>query len=45
MGSTPSPVDRQTIDQRIDELQDKQRGEGLDEADKAELRELLQARR
>ncbi|TWT18426.1 DNA primase [Luteimonas wenzhouensis] len=38
-------LDRQTIDQRIDELQDKQRGEGLDEADKAELRELLQARR
>ena len=38
-------LDRQTIDQRIAELQDKQRGEGLDEADKAELRELLQARR
>ena len=38
-------LDRQTLQQRIDELQDKQRGEGLDEADKAELRELLQARR
>ena len=38
-------LDRQTIDQRIDELREKQRGGGLDEADKAELRELLQARR
>ncbi len=38
-------LDRQTIQQRIDELQEKQRGQGLDGADKAELRELLQARR
>ena len=38
-------LDRQTLQQRIDELQEKQRGPGLDEADKAELRELLQARR
>ena len=37
-------LDRQTLQQRIDELQDKQRAQGLDEADKAELRELLQAR-
>ena len=38
-------LDRQTLQQRIDELQEKQRSPGLDEADKAELRELLQARR
>ncbi len=38
-------LDRQTLQQRVDELQDKQRGSGLDETDKAELRELLQARR
>jgi len=38
-------LDRQTLQQRVDELQDKQRGQGLDEADKAELRELLQTRR
>ena len=38
-------LDRQTLQQRIDELQDKQRGPGLDDADKAELRELLQSMR
>ena len=38
-------LDRQTLQQRVDELQEKQRGPGLDEADKTELRELLQARR
>ncbi|TYT26729.1 DNA primase [Luteimonas viscosa] len=37
-------LDRQTLQQRVDELQEKQRGEGLDDADKAELRELLQRR-
>jgi len=38
-------LNRQTLQQRIDELQDKQRGPGLDDADKAELRELLQSMR
>ena len=38
-------LDRQVLQQRIDELQEKQRGTGLDETDKTELRELLQARR
>src|SRR5690606_10362471 len=42
---TIAQLDRQTLQQRIDELQEKQRGPGLDEADKAELRELLQSRR
>mgnify|MGYP001221595536 CR=1 FL=1 len=37
-------LDRQTLHQRIDELQDKQRAQGLDDQDKAELRELLQGR-
>jgi DNA primase, catalytic core len=37
-------LERMMVQQRIDELQDKQRTSGLDEADKAELRELLQAR-
>ena len=37
-------LDRQTLSQRVDELLAKQREEGLDAADKAELRELLQAR-
>jgi DNA primase len=37
-------LDRQTLQQRIDELQAKL-GTGLDEAEKVELRELLQARR
>ncbi|MGY0652963.1 DNA primase [Luteimonas sp. A537] len=37
-------LDRQTLGQRVDELLAKQREEGLDAADKAELRELLQAR-
>ncbi len=37
-------LDRQTLQQRIDELQDKQRTTGLDDDDKNELRELLQAR-
>lgn len=37
-------LDRQTLQQRVDELQAKL-GTGLDEAEKAELRELLQARR
>ncbi|KAF1712153.1 DNA primase [Pseudoxanthomonas kalamensis DSM 18571] len=35
---------RQTLQQRLDELQKKQREIGLDEADKYELRALLQAR-
>jgi DNA primase len=37
-------LDRQTLLQRTDELQAKQREEGLDAVDKAELRELLLAR-
>ncbi|GAA4858219.1 DNA primase [Luteimonas vadosa] len=37
-------LDRLTLQQRIDELQAKQRESGLDEADKAELRSLLQGR-
>ncbi|MBB6598208.1 DNA primase [Luteimonas sp. MC1825] len=37
-------LDRQTLMQRTDELQAKQREEGLDAVDKAELRELLLAR-
>ena len=37
-------LNRQTLQQRIDELNAKQREEGLDATDKAELRELLQAR-
>ena len=37
-------LDAQTLQQRVDELNAKQREEGLDAADKAELRELLQAR-
>lgn len=37
-------LDRQTLAQRVDELLAKQREEGLDAADKAELRELLQSR-
>lgn len=37
-------LDRQTLQQRMDELQAKQRESGLDDADKAELRELLQSR-
>ena len=36
-------LDGQTLQQRVDELNAKQREEGLDAADKAELRELLQA--
>ena len=40
---TIAQLDRQTLQQRIDELQHKQRGEGLDADDKTELRELLQA--
>ncbi len=35
---------RQTLQQRLDELQAKQRSQGLDEADKYELRALVQAR-
>jgi len=35
---------RQTLQQRIDELQTKQREHGLDDNDKAELRALLQAK-
>ncbi|GAA3926174.1 DNA primase [Luteimonas lutimaris] len=38
-------LDRQTLQQRVAELQGKQRESGLDDADKAELRELLQAQR
>ncbi len=37
-------LDRQTLQQRMDELQAKQRESGLDDADKTELRELLQSR-
>ena len=37
-------LERQTVQQRIDELLAKQRGSGLDETDKYELRALLQAR-
>ena len=36
-------LERQTLQQRIDELQQKQRSQGLDETDKYELRMLLQA--
>src|SRR5690606_26497665 len=36
-------LERQTLQQRIDELQDKQRAQGLDETDKYEMRMLLQA--
>ncbi|MFC3715975.1 DNA primase [Luteimonas soli] len=38
-------LDRQVLQQRVAELQAKQRESGLDDADKAELRELLQAQR
>ena len=41
---TIARLDRQTLQQRVDELLAKQREEGLDATDKAELRELLQAR-
>jgi DNA primase len=37
-------LDKQTLQQRVDELQAKQREGSLDDADKAELRELLLAR-
>lgn len=37
-------LDKLTLQQRMDELQAKQRESGLDDADKAELRELLQSR-
>jgi len=37
-------LEKQTLQQRIDELQAKQRSQGLDETDKYELRMLLQAR-
>ncbi|WP_417471621.1 DNA primase [Luteimonas mephitis] len=40
---TMAQIDRQVLQQRIDELQAKQRDGGLDEADKAELRSLLTA--
>ncbi len=36
-------LERQSLQQRIDELQDKQRAQGLDDTDKYELRMLLQA--
>lgn len=36
-------LERQTLQQRIDELQDKQRAQGLDETDKYEMRMLLRA--
>ncbi|HRN62499.1 MAG TPA: DNA primase [Luteimonas sp.] len=38
-------LDRETLQQRVGELQEKQRSAGLDEDDKAELRELLLSRR
>ena len=37
-------LEKQMLQQRLDELQAKQRNIGLDEADKYELRTLLQAR-
>ncbi|HVI25377.1 MAG TPA: DNA primase [Xanthomonadaceae bacterium] len=37
-------LEKQTLQQRVDELQAKQRESGLDDADKDELRALLQAR-
>ncbi|MDQ3495259.1 MAG: DNA primase, partial [Pseudomonadota bacterium] len=37
-------LDKQTLQQRVDELQAKQREGSLDDADKAELRQLLLAR-
>jgi DNA primase len=37
-------LERQTLQQRIEELQSKQRESGLDDEDKAELRALLQAK-
>jgi DNA primase len=37
-------LERQTLQQRLDELQAKQRESGLDDADKVELRALLQSR-
>ena len=37
-------LEKQTVEQRIEELQAKNRDGGLDEADKYELRALLQAR-
>ncbi|MFZ5637513.1 MAG: DNA primase [Pseudomonadota bacterium] len=37
-------LEKQTLQQRIDELQGKQRDSGLDDDDKAELRALLQAK-
>jgi DNA primase len=36
-------LERQSLQQRIDELQEKQRAQGLDDTDKYELRMLLQA--
>jgi DNA primase len=41
---TMAQLDRQVLQQRVDELQAKQREVGLDDADKAELRSLLAAR-
>src|SRR3546814_3404117 len=40
---TIAQLDRQVLQQRVAELQAKQRESGLDDADKTELRELLQA--
>jgi len=37
-------LERQTLQQRLEELQAKQRAQGLDETDKYELRELFKAR-
>ncbi|WP_240126479.1 DNA primase [Thermomonas alba] len=37
-------LDRQVLQQRIEELQQRQRSQGLDDTEKQELRELLQAR-
>lgn len=37
-------LEKQTLQQRVDELQAKQRESGLDDADKGELRALLQSR-
>ncbi|MNV10741.1 DNA primase DnaG DnaB-binding protein [compost metagenome] len=37
-------LEKQLLQQRLDELQAKQRQQGLDDTDKYELRELLKAR-
>ena len=41
---TMAQLEKQTLQQRVEELQAKQRESGLDESDKEEMRALLQAR-